>query len=117
MVAVSEPDHIVQRLVVQARALVPGRDVGPVITRQAKERIERAITEAEQAGAKVLVDGRNAVVPGREARRRERVPADAERRELAPDGLHRIGEERLDPHAAIVDAGGRVGTACMGGTG
>jgi malonate-semialdehyde dehydrogenase (acetylating)/methylmalonate-semialdehyde dehydrogenase len=66
MVAVSDTDHIVERLAVQARAMVPGRDVGPVITRQAKERIERAITEAEQAGAKVLVDGRNAVVPGRE---------------------------------------------------
>ena len=38
--------------------MVTGRDVGPVITRQAKERIERAIGEAEQAGAKVLVDGR-----------------------------------------------------------
>src|SRR5580765_3519705 len=66
MVAVSDTDHIVERLAVQARAMVPGRDIGPVITRQAKERIERAITEAEQAGAKVLVDGRNAVVPGRE---------------------------------------------------
>jgi malonate-semialdehyde dehydrogenase (acetylating)/methylmalonate-semialdehyde dehydrogenase len=66
MVAVSETDHIVERLAVQARAMVPGRDVGPVITRQAKERIEGAITEAEQAGARVLVDGRNAVVPGRE---------------------------------------------------
>ena len=66
MVAVSDTDHIVERLVAQARAMVVGRDVGPVITRQAKERIERAIGEAEQAGAKVLVDGRNAVVPGRE---------------------------------------------------
>jgi len=66
MVAVSETDHIIERLVHQARAMVPGRDVGPVITRQAKERIERAIGEAERAGAKVLVDGRNAVVPGRE---------------------------------------------------
>ncbi len=66
MVAVSETDHIVQRLAVQARAMVVGRDVGPVITRQAKERIEAAITEAEQGGARVLVDGRNAVVPGKE---------------------------------------------------
>jgi malonate-semialdehyde dehydrogenase (acetylating) / methylmalonate-semialdehyde dehydrogenase len=66
MVAVSATEHIIERLVVQARAMVPGRDVGPVITRQAKERIERAIGEAEQAGAKVLVDGRGAVVPGRE---------------------------------------------------
>ncbi len=67
MVAVSETDHIVERLAEQARSMVVGRDVGPVISHQAKERIERAITEAEQAGAKVLVDGRNAVVPGREA--------------------------------------------------
>ena len=66
MVAVAETDHIVERLAAQARTMVAGRDVGPVISRQAKERIERAIAEAEQAGAKVLVDGRNTVVPGRE---------------------------------------------------
>jgi acyl-CoA reductase-like NAD-dependent aldehyde dehydrogenase len=66
MVAVSATDHIVDRLAAQARTRVVGRDVGPVITPQAKARIERAIAEAEQAGAKVLVDGRNAVVPGRE---------------------------------------------------
>jgi malonate-semialdehyde dehydrogenase (acetylating)/methylmalonate-semialdehyde dehydrogenase len=66
MVAVSATDHIVERLVGQARSMVVGRDVGPVITRQARERIERAIAEAEQGGATVLVDGRNATVPGRE---------------------------------------------------
>jgi malonate-semialdehyde dehydrogenase (acetylating)/methylmalonate-semialdehyde dehydrogenase len=32
----------------------------------AKQRIEGYITEAEQAGAKVLVDGRGATVPGKE---------------------------------------------------
>jgi malonate-semialdehyde dehydrogenase (acetylating)/methylmalonate-semialdehyde dehydrogenase len=66
MVAVSATDHIVDRLAAQARTMVVGRDVGPVITPQARERIEQAITEAEAAGATVLVDGRNAVVPGRE---------------------------------------------------
>ena len=66
MVAVSDTDHIVRRLAEQAKRMVPGEDVGPVISREAKERIERYITEAEQAGAKVLVDGRNTVVPGRE---------------------------------------------------
>jgi malonate-semialdehyde dehydrogenase (acetylating)/methylmalonate-semialdehyde dehydrogenase len=40
--------------------------VGPVISAAAKERIERYINEAEKAGAKVLVDGRGVVVPGRE---------------------------------------------------
>jgi malonate-semialdehyde dehydrogenase (acetylating)/methylmalonate-semialdehyde dehydrogenase len=66
MVAVSATDHIVDRLATLARGMVAGRDFGPVITRQAKERIERAISEAEAGGASVLVDGRNAVVPGRE---------------------------------------------------
>ncbi|MGH7701981.1 MAG: CoA-acylating methylmalonate-semialdehyde dehydrogenase [Gemmatimonadales bacterium] len=66
MVAVAGIDPILDRLVTQTRAVVPGRDVGPVITRAAKERIERYITEAEQAGARILVDGRNAVVAGKE---------------------------------------------------
>src|SRR5262249_54526486 len=33
---------------------------------QSKERIEKYITEAEQQGAKVLVDGRHAIVNGKE---------------------------------------------------
>jgi malonate-semialdehyde dehydrogenase (acetylating)/methylmalonate-semialdehyde dehydrogenase len=66
MLAVAKTDHIVQRMVEHARAIVPGRDIGPVISLEAKERIERYIAEAEAAGAKVLVDGRKATVPGRE---------------------------------------------------
>jgi malonate-semialdehyde dehydrogenase (acetylating)/methylmalonate-semialdehyde dehydrogenase len=66
MVAVSGVDHILDRMVAQARAMVVGRDIGPVITRAAKERIERYITEAERAGARVLVDGRGATVPGKD---------------------------------------------------
>jgi malonate-semialdehyde dehydrogenase (acetylating)/methylmalonate-semialdehyde dehydrogenase len=66
MVAVSGVDHILDRMGAQARAMVVGRDIGPVITRAAKERIERYITEAEQAGARVLVDGRGASVPGKD---------------------------------------------------
>jgi malonate-semialdehyde dehydrogenase (acetylating)/methylmalonate-semialdehyde dehydrogenase len=66
MLAVSDTDHIVERLVAEARRMVPGRTLGPVISRAAKERIERYITEAEAAGASVLVDGRGATVAGRE---------------------------------------------------
>src|SRR5262252_7364553 len=66
MVAVSKVDHIIARMIEHAQNIVPGRDIGPVISAQAKERIERYITEAEDAGATVLVDGRGAVVPGRE---------------------------------------------------
>jgi malonate-semialdehyde dehydrogenase (acetylating) / methylmalonate-semialdehyde dehydrogenase len=64
MVAVAHAEPIIARLVDHARALVPGKTIGPVISRQAKERIERYIAEAEEAGARVLVDGRNTVVPG-----------------------------------------------------
>src|SRR5688500_4241377 len=66
MVAVSKVDHIIDRMVEHALKIVPGRDIGPVISMAAKERIERYITEAEDAGATVLVDGRGVVVPGRE---------------------------------------------------
>ena len=66
MVAVNETDHIVVRLVEEARKLVPGRTLGPVISRAARDRIEGYITEAETQGARVLLDGRGTVVPGRE---------------------------------------------------
>jgi malonate-semialdehyde dehydrogenase (acetylating)/methylmalonate-semialdehyde dehydrogenase len=66
MLAVGQTDAIVAQVVEQARRLRVGVDVGPVISREAKTRIERYITEAEQAGARVLLDGRGATVPGRE---------------------------------------------------
>ncbi|HEU4473358.1 MAG TPA: CoA-acylating methylmalonate-semialdehyde dehydrogenase [Gemmatimonadales bacterium] len=66
MVAVGGTDHIVRRLVEHARTIVPGQNLGPVISREARERIERYVTEAERDGATVLLDGRNTVVPGRE---------------------------------------------------
>jgi len=66
LVAVGQVDHIIKRLCEAARAIVPGTNLGAVISREAKERIERFITEAEQAGASVLVDGRGVVVPGKE---------------------------------------------------
>jgi malonate-semialdehyde dehydrogenase (acetylating)/methylmalonate-semialdehyde dehydrogenase len=66
MLAVSTTDLIVRRLVEHARSIVPGESLGPVISREAKERIERAIDEAEAAGATILLDGRGASVPGRE---------------------------------------------------
>ncbi|MEP6692923.1 MAG: CoA-acylating methylmalonate-semialdehyde dehydrogenase, partial [Gemmatimonadaceae bacterium] len=66
MVAVAETDHIIRRMVEQAAAIVPGKDIGPVISAAARERIIAYIAEAEAAGATVLVDGRNATVAGHE---------------------------------------------------
>ena len=66
MMAVGRTDHIVERMLEYAKGLRPGVEIGPVISREAKERIERYISEAEAAGAKVILDGRNATVPGHE---------------------------------------------------
>jgi len=66
MVAVGSVDHIIAKIVEEARNVVPGKNLGAVITKSSKERIERFITEAEADGANVLVDGRGAVVEGKE---------------------------------------------------
>ena len=66
MVAVGKVDHIVEKICEEARKVVPGKNLGAVINKQSKERIERYITQAESQGAKILVDGRNVVVPGKE---------------------------------------------------
>jgi malonate-semialdehyde dehydrogenase (acetylating) / methylmalonate-semialdehyde dehydrogenase len=66
MVGVGEVDEIVKKLCDEARKIIPGENLGSVISKAAKERIENYISEAEAAGAKVLVDGRNAMVSGKE---------------------------------------------------
>jgi len=66
MLAVGNVDRVVEQVCDESRRLVPGETLGPVISAEAKQRIEHHIKEAEQAGAKVLVDGRGVIVPGRE---------------------------------------------------
>ena len=64
MVAVGSIDDIILKICEEAKKIVPGKNLGSVISKEAKERIERYITEAEKAGAKILVDGRNWRVEG-----------------------------------------------------
>ena len=66
MVGVGAVDHIIEKLCEEAKKIIPGENLGAVISKQAKERIENYITEAERDGAKVLVDGRNYKVAGKE---------------------------------------------------
>jgi malonate-semialdehyde dehydrogenase (acetylating)/methylmalonate-semialdehyde dehydrogenase len=66
MVGVDNVQHIIDKMCEEARKIVPGINLGSVISAEAKTRIENYITEAENAGAKVLVDGRNATVAGKE---------------------------------------------------
>ncbi len=66
MIAVGEVEPIIEQLCVEARKIVPGENMGSVISSQARERIEGYITAAEKQGATILVDGRGAQAPGRE---------------------------------------------------
>ena len=66
MVGVGSVDHIIKQLCEEARKIIPGKNLGAIISAKAKERIENYITEAEKDGAKILVDGRNYVVEGKE---------------------------------------------------
>ena len=66
MVGIDKVQHIIDRMVEEAKKIVPGKNLGSVISAQAKARIEGYISEAEKNGAKILVDGRNTTVPGKE---------------------------------------------------
>ncbi len=66
MIAVGNVDAIIDKICEEARKIVPGVNLGAVINKESQERIERYIGEAERDGAKILVDGRNAKVAGKE---------------------------------------------------
>ena len=66
MVGVGNIDHIIDKICEEARKIIPGENLGAVISAESKERIEGYITEAEIQGAKILVDGRHAKVKGKE---------------------------------------------------
>lgn len=66
MVAVGRVDHIIEQICKEAKKLIPGQNLGSVISKAAKERIESYIAEAAQQGAKILVDGRGYSVEGKE---------------------------------------------------
>ncbi|KAG0665029.1 hypothetical protein C6P46_000655 [Rhodotorula mucilaginosa] len=70
LVTVGESQHWVDSLVERAQKLKvgegfdPSTDVGPLITPQAKKRVEELIQSCEDQGGKILLDGRNVKVPG-----------------------------------------------------
>lgn len=66
LIAVGNCDAILDKLVGDALKIQCGTTLGAVITQASKERIESYITEAEQQGAKIILDGRNTIVPGKE---------------------------------------------------
>ncbi|MBL4705542.1 MAG: CoA-acylating methylmalonate-semialdehyde dehydrogenase [Flavobacteriales bacterium] len=66
MVGIGNVQHIIDEMVIEAAKIIPGSNLGSVISKEAKERIEDYISAAEAAGAKVLVDGRGVIVEGKE---------------------------------------------------
>lgn len=66
MIGVGNVDSIIDKICEEARKIIPGENLGAVISKESKDRIEGYITEAEKQGAKILVDGRNAKVNGKE---------------------------------------------------
>ena len=66
MIGVGNIDHIIDKICEEVKKIVPGENLGAVISKASQERIEKYITEAEVQGAKILVDGRNTTVKGKE---------------------------------------------------
>ncbi|MEO6228892.1 MAG: CoA-acylating methylmalonate-semialdehyde dehydrogenase [Ferruginibacter sp.] len=66
MIGVGNIDAIIDKICDEARKIIPGENLGAVINKASQQRIEKYITEAEEQGATILVDGRNANVAGKE---------------------------------------------------
>ena len=66
MIGVGDVDAIIDKICDEARKIIPGKNLGAVINKASQERIEKYITEAEEQGAKILVDGRKTTVAGKE---------------------------------------------------
>ncbi|MBA2249914.1 MAG: CoA-acylating methylmalonate-semialdehyde dehydrogenase [Chitinophagaceae bacterium] len=66
MIGVGNVDSIIDKICEEARKIIPGKNLGAVISKESQQRIEKYITEAEQQGATILVDGRNTKVAGKE---------------------------------------------------
>ena len=62
-VGVEGIDHIVDRLIDEAKNFKLGKDMGTIISKSSLERITNYIDQAEKMGAKILLDGRKATIP------------------------------------------------------
>lgn len=66
VLAVGNVDGIIKKICEQAKMIIPGKNLGAIISKKAQLRIENYISEAEQQGAVVLVDGRGVTVENKE---------------------------------------------------
>ena len=66
LITVGDCSRVMTAIEAEMRRVVPGENMGAIISAAAKERIEGYIERAEKAGAKVTLDGRGVTVPGKE---------------------------------------------------
>lgn len=66
MLAVGDADNLVERVTDLSRQVVPGKNLGAIITEKSKQRIESYIATAKKEGAELRLDGRGASVSGKE---------------------------------------------------
>jgi len=59
LVAVGPVDKLIKAICAEGRKIIPGKNMGPVISEKARASITDYIDEAEKEGAKVILDGRN----------------------------------------------------------
>jgi malonate-semialdehyde dehydrogenase (acetylating)/methylmalonate-semialdehyde dehydrogenase len=71
VLTVGEADKIFTDKIIQSSkakkigdGMIPGVDIGPVITKESKERIEKLIQKGVDEGARLLLDGRKITIPG-----------------------------------------------------
>ncbi len=60
LLAVGDVGHILDAVRVRAAKIAPGKDLGPVTTKAARDRIASYIDAAEASGARIALDGRTA---------------------------------------------------------
>ena len=65
-VAVGACDHIIDKIVSHAKDVQCGKNLGAIISDQAKQRITSYVNDAEKSGIDILLDGRGVAVPGKE---------------------------------------------------
>lgn len=63
LLAVGDVDSIIDQMIEKVSQIVPGKNMGAIITRPQVEFLHQAIQSAEDNGAKIRIDGRSPQVP------------------------------------------------------
>lgn len=66
LITVGDCSEVMAAIEAEMRSVVPGENLGAIISAEAKDRIEGYIDRAEAAGATIPVDGRGVTVAGKE---------------------------------------------------